>query len=946
MMTSRPSSPGGACPGAGGASQAGGRAADAAAGHRPSVAGVIRIRLLGRFAVRRDAEEIPLRAFGGSRARQLLRLLALRRGTLISKDVIAEALWPVRPPADASGNIEVLVSRIRRAVGDRTLIQTGPGGYVLADDGRCQVDAEAFLAAVEAGRTRLAGRPAEALASFRAALDTWGGEPLAEDAYLEWAQEDRRHLSLAFLEALEGAATAALVTGNPAAAAAWAGQAQAREPLRETSAMLVVRALAASGDQAGALAAFDSFRRRLAGDAGLDPSPDAREIRQRVLLGRPLPAGPGRRPASRPAQPLELDDLHWADPASLILLGLILRRAGRVSMVAAYRPDGPAASFAAAETLGMPGEQVGHITLRPQPADAIRDLAGDPLPAEVILEQAGCTPLAVTEAVATATGHAAVHRDLDGRRPLRSPGNIAEARAAATAGLRYAVAARLPGRWRELLSVLALLGRPAPPALLAGASGTKLRGVLDALEGLARAGLAHPGAQGWTLSHELSGQALAGVLRPAEKARLHALIAQALRDGAAEPAEIAGHLAASGDRAAAAAAYATAATRQLERIRDDETLRLAETGLSLDPPRPTRALLLEARAEAHRRRGRLPQARTDLESALGSLDDAPGRSRVLAHLAILEARTGDTARGDQLAGLAIAEAGGQPHALGEALAAAAIIDLAAGNLTRAERRSRRARRLVEQAGGSRAGARLLYCDAMACFTGGRLGEAITQLGDLAQLPVTPAEMLRLWSPRATRGHALAFLAQAQAGLAEIDETLAWARAARHLAVQSECLWHRSEALAILGRAGEAAEAAQEAVGIATCIRHAEWAAASLRGLGIAWEAAGMADRAESAYRRSLRAAEGRPLFTAWASARLGACLARQGRPQDAAAHVDAAVRRGTPLTAYEARWAGAELLAARGDADACRAAAADALRAAQGGGYLILVPRLRVLAES
>ncbi len=910
------------------------------------MAGVIRIRLLGRFAVRRDAEEIPLRAFGGSRARQLLRLLALRRGTLISKDVIAEALWPVRPPADASGNIEVLVSRIRRAVGDRTLIQTGPGGYVLADDGRCQVDAEAFLAAVEAGRARLAGWPAEALASFRAALDTWGGEPLAEDAYLEWAQEDRRHLSLAFLEALEGAATAALVTGDPAAAAAWAKQAQAREPLRETSAMLVVRALAASGDQAGALAAFDSFRRRLAGEAGLEPSRDAREIRQRVLLGRPLPAGPGRRPASRLAQPPVLDDLHWADPASLILLGLILRRAGRVSMAAACRPDGPAASLAAAaETLGMPGELVGHITLRPPPAEAIRDLAGDPLPAEVIPGQAGRTPLDVTEAVVAVTGHPAVRRDLDGRRPLRSPGSIAEARAA-TAGLRYAVAARLPGRWRELLSVLALLGRPAPPGLLADASGTKLRGALDALQGLARAGLTHPGAQGWTLSDGLFSLALAGTLRPAEKARLHALIAQALRDGAADPAEIAGHLAASGDRAAAAAAYASAATRQLERIRDDETLRLAETGLSLDPPRPTRALLLEARAEARRRLGSLTQARADLESALGSLDDAPGRSRVLAHLAILEARTGDAARGDQLAGLAIAEAGGQPHALGQALAAAAIIDLAAGTLTRAGRRSRRARRLVEQAGGSRAGARLLYCDAMACFTGGRLGEAITRLGHLAQLPVTPAEMLRLWSPRATRGHALAFLAHAQAGLAEIDETLARARAARHLAVQSECLWHRSEALAILGRAGEAAEAAQEAVGIATCIRHAEWTAASLRGLGIAWEAAGMPDRAESAYRRSLRAAEGRPLFTAWASARLGACLARQGHPQDAAAHVDAAIRRGTPLTAYEARWAGAELLAARGDAGACRAAAADALRAAKDGGYLILVPRLRVLAES
>jgi hypothetical protein len=52
---------------------------------------------------------------------------------------------------------------------------------------------------------------------------------------------------------------------------------------------------------------------------------------------------------------------------------------------------------------------------------------------------------------------------------------------------------------------------------------------------------------------------------------------------------------------------------------------------------------------------------------------------------------------------------------------------------------------------------------------------------------------------------------------------------------------------------------------------------------------------------------------------------------------------GTPLTRHEARWAQAELLAATGDARA-RQAAASALRAAEAGGYLILVPRLRELA--
>lgn len=266
---------------------------------------MVKVRLLGRFAVEREGQEIALRAFGGRLARRLLRLLALRRGTLVPKDLIAEALWPEDPPADPAGNVEVLVSRIRRALGDRTLIRTGPGGYVLADGGRCWVDVEAFLAAVQAGQARLAARPAEALTSFRTALGIWRGEPLPEDTYADWAQADRRHLSLAYLEALDGAAAAALDSAGTAAAAeaaSWARQAVAAEPLRESSVLLLVRALAAAGDQAGALAAFDGYRDRLAAGTGLVPTPQAREIRQRLLAGQSRGGHPDPF-RTRPARP-------------------------------------------------------------------------------------------------------------------------------------------------------------------------------------------------------------------------------------------------------------------------------------------------------------------------------------------------------------------------------------------------------------------------------------------------------------------------------------------------------------------------------------------------------------------------------------------------------------------------------------------------------------------
>ncbi|HEU5393014.1 MAG TPA: BTAD domain-containing putative transcriptional regulator [Streptosporangiaceae bacterium] len=1051
-------------------------------GRVPGDPAAIKIMLLGRFAVEHDGQELALGSFGGRLARRLLRLLALRRGTLVPKDLIADALWPEDPPADPAGNIEVLVSRIRRVLGDRTLIRTGPRGYLLAEGGRCRVDAEEFLAAVQAGRAALAGRPGEALASFRAALDIWRGEPLPEDTYADWAQADRRRLSLGYLEALDGAATAVLDSPGAATAAdaaMWARQALAAEPLRESSALLLVRALAAAGDPAGARAVFNEYRDRLAAETGLEPTPRAREICQHVLAGHPEAGQPdpshaaqpgqahapspgrrdpflgreqelaaiadaaaGRSPrvvmitgpsgigksallaeaarratvpvlaaqafapdqdeawslagrlvgqaarllsvpvaavlaepeasalaevvpgvaglpgaalarlddrtrrafalqgavriiaaAARPRCLIVADDLQWADPTSLTLLGLLLRRLDGVSLAAAYRADGNP-GFDPAEALGLPAPQMTCITLGPLPASVIRGLFSDQLLAEAIIRQAGRTPFTVTEVIAALARQDAITREDDGRWRLRAGRDVTGAASIVASGIGQAAGNRLaglPARWRDMLGLLALLGRPAPPPLLAAASGAGLHSALDTLEGLDSAGLASPGPRGWTLRHELVRHAVTAATRPAQAARWHAFLAQALRQSGADPAQIASHLAAGGDTEGAVMAYAAAARRQLDRICDREAMRLAGAGLSLDPDGRTRAALLEVRGEARRRAGQLAAARADFTAALDSLDDPAARSRVLAQLAILNARTADAARGGELAALAIAEAGDQPAALGQALAAGAIIDLTEGNLARTRDRVRRA-------------ARLLYWQAMACFIDGRLPDAAAQLDRLAHLEVTPGEVLRLWSPRATRGHVLVFLGEAADGLTEIEEALAWARDARHPAVEAECLWHRAEALAAAGQTGEAIEAAEESGGIAARIGHAEWTAAANRGLGIACEAAKLSGRAESAYRRSLEAAEGIGLFRAWAAARLGALLARQGRPEEAAPHVRAALEGGTPLTRHEARWAHAELLASQGDDQACREAAATALDRARGDGYLILVPRLLELA--
>src|SRR3954452_9757816 len=262
----------------------------------------VQVHLLGRFQVHRDGREVRATAFGGRKVRALLRVLAVRRPGLVPHDVLAEALWPDHLPADPAGNLNVLVNRARRAVGDPGIVVTGVGGYAL---GPCRLDVEAFSPALGAARQAAsAGNSLAALADAEAALAMWA-EPLAEDVYADWALEPRRRLLGEHIEALELAAAAALAIGGTATAAGYAAEAVAAEPLRESLVLLLARALAARGDRAAALARLAELRRLLADELGVDPSPETEELQLRLLRGEPVapvaaPPTPVRAPMPAP----------------------------------------------------------------------------------------------------------------------------------------------------------------------------------------------------------------------------------------------------------------------------------------------------------------------------------------------------------------------------------------------------------------------------------------------------------------------------------------------------------------------------------------------------------------------------------------------------------------------------------------------------------------------
>jgi tetratricopeptide (TPR) repeat protein len=483
-----------------------------------------------------------------------------------------------------------------------------------------------------------------------------------------------------------------------------------------------------------------------------------------------------------------------------------------------------------------------------------------------------------------------------------------------------------------------------PARILAGASAADEAAVLDDLDALTRADLARLGNQGWATAHDLIAETVATRLDRSHAARLHAALARALEFDDADPAELARHLLGAGDGQSAANAFTRAAQQRLDRFANEEAESLAESGLELAPSAPVRAALHEARADARSRRGDLTGARSDLRAALSLVQEGARRSRILSRMAMLAFGAEDLVRAAELVEVALAAAGSDRVARAHALAVGAITDMNLERPERAAARSEEALTLFELSGDPRGVADILDGRAMGQFLSGDIASALGAFDRVARLFEDAGDLLRIVTPRSTRGHGLVFAGRPELGLADTTEALELARALGHPEGQAYALWHQTEALSALGRYDEGRESAEEALKIAEAIGHRGWTATALRALGIVLQDAGALDEAEAAFRRSLELSEHLSLFASWASARLALVSLARGDSTAAEPFVARALSEGPPLGHYEARLARAELAAAREEPEAA-AIARDAMTRAESGGHHASVPRLAILGQ-
>jgi predicted ATPase/DNA-binding SARP family transcriptional activator len=235
--------------------------------------------------------EVESAAVGGARLRLLLVRLALAAGHVVSVEELAGALWADERPADPGNALQSLISRLRRTLPDPSALASAPGGYRLDAD----TDVHEFDRLL--ARARGESDPGERAALLRRALGLWRGPALGEVAAAPFAAGYAVRLEEARLTAVEDRAEADLArdTASPARLAplvAELGELAERHPLRERLHGTRVKTLHAAGRRAEALAAYESFRRRIAEELGADPGPDLRRIHLDLL--RSSPARPPR----------------------------------------------------------------------------------------------------------------------------------------------------------------------------------------------------------------------------------------------------------------------------------------------------------------------------------------------------------------------------------------------------------------------------------------------------------------------------------------------------------------------------------------------------------------------------------------------------------------------------------------------------------------------------
>jgi TolB-like protein len=230
---------------------------------------ILKLQILGGFLAQHDSGvEVVIQSKKG---RALLAIVSLAPPGGMGREKLAALLWSDRGEDQARSSLRQLLTVLRKELGPNLL----SADDIKVDLSRSNVEVDA-LKLVEIAQ-------ADDVVSLRHAAGLYKGELLADlsvndPAFDDWLRRERNRFDNLMLQVFDRL----LPLEPPAERVTIARRLVAIDPLRETSNMALMQALAAAGERAQALQHFAIFRELLKTELNIQPGPDIERFQSQL----------------------------------------------------------------------------------------------------------------------------------------------------------------------------------------------------------------------------------------------------------------------------------------------------------------------------------------------------------------------------------------------------------------------------------------------------------------------------------------------------------------------------------------------------------------------------------------------------------------------------------------------------------------------------------------
>ncbi|HMB52250.1 MAG TPA: BTAD domain-containing putative transcriptional regulator, partial [Thermoanaerobaculia bacterium] len=271
----------------------------------------IEIRLLGGFLVSHE-EGRP--HFESQKVRALLAYLACHRDVELSRDHLAELLWPEADPDNARRNLRQALYNLRQGLGDgddgERLDGLGSRAVRLRLDDDDMLDVEAFLDGWRAG---MQGSGDLVAADLVRAADLYRGDFLTgftvrdSPAFDDWVVTEQERLRDAVVQVLRALADHFAARGEYDTAITYCRRLLDVDPLAEEAHRELMRLYVLSGRRRRAIFQYQELERLLDRELGVEPMAETRSLFEAVqsdaTFENRVPAEPVRQAPRAPLGP-------------------------------------------------------------------------------------------------------------------------------------------------------------------------------------------------------------------------------------------------------------------------------------------------------------------------------------------------------------------------------------------------------------------------------------------------------------------------------------------------------------------------------------------------------------------------------------------------------------------------------------------------------------------